>query len=133
MNQIFADTFYYLALINPDDPAHLPAKETAVRLHVPMLTTAWVLAEVANYFASARQRHYFLLLYERLRVDPDVRVVPPTEALFDEGVAFYTRYRDKDWSLTDCISFLVMKEHGILEALTGDHHFEQAGFRILLK
>jgi uncharacterized protein len=40
--------------------------------------------------------------------------------------------RDKEWSLTDCISFVVMKERGLTEALTADHHFEQAGFKALL-
>jgi len=62
-----------------------------------------------------------------------VVIVPPSEGLFGEGVAFYSRYQDKDWSLTDCISFLVMRKFGAREALTGDRHFEQAGFRALLK
>jgi predicted nucleic acid-binding protein len=53
--------------------------------------------------------------------------------LFDQGFELYARRLDKDWSLTDCISFVVMREHGLTHALTGDHHFEQAGFRILLK
>ena len=52
---------------------------------------------------------------------------------FDEGVRLYVARPDKDWSLTDCISFVVMRERGITEALTGDRHFEQAGFVALLK
>jgi len=59
--------------------------------------------------------------------------VPPAQDWFDRGVGLYSRRLDKDWSLTDCISFAVMDEFGLTESLTGDHHFEQAGFTILLK
>ena len=68
-----------------------------------------------------------------MRDDNHVTIVPPDDALFHRGVEFYAQRPDKDWSLTDCISFVVMEERGIREALTGDHHFEQAGFAALLK
>jgi predicted nucleic acid-binding protein len=60
-------------------------------------------------------------------------IVPPETKLFDQGIEFYQCRPDKAWSLTDCLSFVVMTDLGISEALTGDHHFEQAGFRALLK
>jgi hypothetical protein len=53
--------------------------------------------------------------------------------LFDARVALYGERMDKDWPLTDCISFVVMQREGITDALTGDRHFEQAGFVPLLK
>ena len=59
--------------------------------------------------------------------------MPASHSLFQEGVQLYNARPDKDWSLTDCISFVVMQEHGLTDALTGDHHFEQAGFTALLK
>jgi predicted nucleic acid-binding protein len=62
-----------------------------------------------------------------------VTIVPPSRQLFEQGIEFYGRRPDKAWSLTDCISFVVMDEQGIQDALTGDHHFEQAGYRALLK
>jgi predicted nucleic acid-binding protein len=68
-----------------------------------------------------------------LRANPDVSVIACTEQLFQEGLDLYERRPDKDWSLTDCISFVVMKKAGISDALTGDHHFEQAGFTAILK
>jgi hypothetical protein len=68
-----------------------------------------------------------------LRADPDVELIPPDPALFELGIDLYSRRPDKAWSLTDCISFVVMTQRQITDALTGDHHFEQAGFRALLR
>jgi hypothetical protein len=59
--------------------------------------------------------------------------VPPESNAFDAGVALFAQRPDKHWSLTDCISFIVMRREGLTDALTGDHHFEQAGFNALLK
>ena len=64
---------------------------------------------------------------------PGVKIVAPDQALLDRGLALYRARPDKDWSLTDCISFVVMEREKIAEALTADHHFEQAGFLALLK
>jgi predicted nucleic acid-binding protein len=60
-------------------------------------------------------------------------IVPPEPELFERAIEFYGRRADKAWSLTDCVSFVVMADLGITDALTGDHHFEQASFRALLK
>ena len=65
--------------------------------------------------------------------DPQVTIVSPSASLFDRGVELFAKRPDKCWSLTDCISFVVMEEQGIMHALTGDRHFEQAGFVALLK
>jgi len=97
-----------------------------------IVTTAWVLTEAADALAAAAQRGAFLALLKSLRADPTLTILPPTQDLFDRGLDLYARRLDKDWSLTDCISFFVMEERGIADALTGDHHFEQAGFRALL-
>lgn len=72
-------------------------------------------------------------LLKHLKSDPLIEIVPPTLALFDMGLALYADRPDKQWSLTDCISFVVMRQHGLSEALTGDHHFEQAGYRAMLR
>lgn len=71
-------------------------------------------------------------MYDFLRSNPLVKIVAADRSLFEEGVDSYLNRPDKDGSLTDCISFSVMQREGIREALTGDHHFEQAGFKILL-
>lgn len=72
-------------------------------------------------------------LLDALEGDPDVLVVPADASLFRRGVDLYRQRPDKDWSLTDCISFVVMEEQGLTDALTADHHFEQAGFRAILR
>lgn len=133
MSPIFADTFYYLAMVNREDGAHVRALALSRQVTAPTVTTAWVLTEVADALADPRQRRVFLVLLESLRDDPKVTIVPPTQDLLDRGVALYQRRPDKGWSLTDCISFVVMEQMHVIEALTGDRHFEQAGFRALLK
>ena len=98
----------------------------------PKMTTAWVVTEIADALAMPRQRGLFVDLLEQLSSDPSMTIVPATDELFNRGVNLYARRPDKAWSLTDCISFVVMREYGLTEALTGDRHFEQAGFRALL-
>ena len=132
MTTPFADTFYFLALLNRHDAAHARAVEAAQKYLGRFATTAWVLTEVADAMSAPMNRPTFLRLLERLRSDPEITIVPPTQDLFDRGVALYAERPDKDWSLTDCISFVVMREMDISEALTGDRHYEQAGFTALL-
>ncbi len=70
---------------------------------------------------------------DQLPLLPQLAVVPASHDLFDRGVDLFRRRHDKDWSMTDCISFALMEDEGMTQALTTDHHFEQAGFTILLK
>jgi len=65
--------------------------------------------------------------------DPNATVIPQTSIQFREALSFYRQHKDKAWSLTDCASFITMREAGLTEALTHDHHFEQAGFKALLR
>ncbi len=75
----------------------------------------------------------FLRLLEITENDANTYIVPASTELRKKGVALYASRADKNWSLTDCISFVVMEEYGLTDALTSDHHFAQAGFRVLLK
>ena len=132
MNAIFADTFFYVALVSRNDANHSKAVELSRQLIGPIVTTAWVLTEIGDALAAPRQRPVFRLLLDSLLADSRVSIVPPSKQLFDLGVDLYDSRPDKEWSLTDCISFTVMQQMKLREALTGDHHFEQAGFRALL-
>jgi uncharacterized protein len=133
MNRIFADAHYFFAILNPHDAAHAKATEFGRQHRGPLATTAWVLTEVADGLASTPRRQVFRRLIEDLETNKANLIVPANAETFEKGVDFYHTRPDKQWSLTDCISFVVMAEEGIVEALTGDHHFEQAGFRALLK
>jgi predicted nucleic acid-binding protein len=70
--------------------------------------------------------------FERIRHDPRIEVVPHSGELSAAAIRLFTARSDKDWSLTDCLSFIVMGQGDIREALTADNHFEQAGFRAVL-
>ncbi len=132
MTPLFADTYYFLALLHKGDAAHTQAVALAEKITGAVLTTAWVLTEVADALSAPPLRPSFLRLLDALRNDPACTIVAPTAALFDAGVSLFAERPDKDWTLTDCTSFVVMREHHITEALTGDRHFQQAGFTALL-
>jgi predicted nucleic acid-binding protein len=133
MGDVFADTYYFIALLTRQDEDHLKAVEATRQLNGRLVTSAWVLTELGNFLSPARNKAAFLTALDALQNDPDALIVPPDAALHQDGIDLYAERMDKDWSLTDCISFIVMRREGISDALTGDHHFEQAGFRALLK
>jgi len=98
----------------------------------PIVTTTWVLTEVADAFAASTARDRIAGFVAALEGDVNTKIVPATQALFHRGLKRYAARPDKDWTLTDCISFVVMEDEGITDALTGDQHFVQAGFKVLL-
>jgi uncharacterized protein len=128
MNLRFADTSFYIALLNERDEQHRHAVELATAFQGVVLTTEYVLVELGNWLAHSGNRQVFVRFLEVLARDTDTTIVPGDSQLFQKGVALYTNRQDKEWSLTDCTSFVVMADHEIDEALTADHHFEQAGF-----
>lgn len=131
MKAVFADTFFFLAALHPGDAAHGRAIRWSRENERVRVTTAWVLTEVADALARDN-REAFLSLHDLVRHSPLFRFIEATQGTFERGVALYGRRPDKAWSLTDCISFVVMGDEGLTEALTGDRHFEQAGFVALL-
>jgi len=133
MSACFADTFFFIALLFENDEAHARAQSVAAEVSGRLYTSAWVLTEVADALALPGRRERFLPFLRFLRASPLVTIVPLDQALFDRGAALYDQRRDKAWSLTDCISFVIMQDHDLHDALTGDNHFEQAGFHSLLK
>ncbi len=135
MSLVFADTYYFLALLNPRDEAHQAA--LSVGSFLPgkkLVTTQYVLLEVADAFARPVYRPRFIGLLETLRSDDaGTRIVEGSPDLFQAGVELYRERGDKAWPLTDCVSFVVMRQMEITEALTADPHFRQAGFICLLE
>lgn len=133
MRTVFADTFYFLAQLNPQDEAHQKATEFTAAFAGRFVTTDWILVELADALAHPSNRARFVNFYQQLPAMPDMTIVPADRAFLQQGFDLYRQRPDKEWSLTDCISFIVMQREGISEALTGDRHFEQAGFIALLK
>lgn len=133
MSAVFADTSFYVALLNPNDRFHQASRVQTQAITGPFITTEWVLLELANYLSKAHNRRLFVALLDDLKSDGRVMIVPSSPEVFEQGVTSYRNRPDKDWSLTDCISFVVMEQNRVRDALTVDHHFEQAGSRVLLK
>ena len=133
MTPVFADTVFFLALLNEKDEYHEKARTLLNALRRPIVTTAWVFTELADGLADTPGRILFQPFVTRFAADDRAEVVRADQELLERGIELYHARPDKEWSLTDCVSFLVMHQKGITEALTADHHFEQAGFKILLK
>ena len=132
MSTVFADSSFHIAAVNPHDALHEAARTFLERFSGRLVTTECVLLEVGNWLSRSRDRAIFVDLVTRLRADSDVTIVDESHALFEEGFRLYSDRPDKNWSLTDCISFVVMRRMRIADALTADRHFEQAGFNVLL-
>jgi len=133
MSRVFADTFYFLAVLSRNDPAHDDALAFYGDPSLHLVTTDWILTEVADGTADPSMRHGFRRLFELLENDDHVKIIPASRELFRRGLELYFNRPDKEWSLTDCISFTVMNDEGLTDALTGDRHFKQAGFSMLLQ
>lgn len=133
--RVFADTFYWIALLYRRDPWHLPVTAFSQTLVDTdrVVTTDAVLTEMLAAFsaAGARLRDEAVFLVDGLLHDPQVRVVESTRALFLAGLSLYRARPDKAYSLTDCMSMEVMRREGLTDVLTNDRHFTQEGFQIL--
>lgn len=133
MISAFIDTAYLIALVLTDDAYH----EKAVELHRQqigqLITTEYVLFEYADGMCSARHRRLVEPTLGALQRDRRIEIVPASSRLLDAAMRLFISRPDKEWSLTDCSSFIVMEEHGLVHALTADHHFEQSGFKAMLR
>ena len=96
------------------------------------MTSEAILWEWLNAFADTSTRGIAAEGYRRVHADSGIEVVAHTPEFTAAAIVLYGNRTDKDWSMTDCFSFVIMQQHGIAEALTTDHHFEQAGLRALM-
>ena len=136
MKRVFADTFYWIALINKSDSWYQRVKSYSVNLeNIEIITTEEVLTETINFFASfpAPMRAAVSQLVVQIIADYNIQVIPQTHESFIEGLELFQQRFDKGYSLTDCISMITMKKLDIMEILTHDKHFTQEGFLILFK
>lgn len=130
--QVFVDTAYVLALINERDQYHDRAQELADFFEgQELVITDAVLLEIGNALSRGYKKQAINIINYFIESD-EVEVVRHTSQVFDKAFAMYKKYDDKEWSLVDCISFVVMREKGIKQALTFDNHFQQAGFKTIV-
>ena len=129
---IFVDTSYFLALLNSQDESHEQATILADEIDGKLITTEAILTEIGNALVKPQWRELAVDTLNDLRDDDDVEILSISPELFSRAFKLYSSRMDKEWGLTDCISFVVMKDRKLTEALTTDHHFEQAGFKALL-
>lgn len=132
MKSILLDTSYFIALANPRDEYHLRALVFSRSNLTPLLTTSAIILELGAKFSRADRRRVFLDILRILHEDR-VEIVRVDEELERRGIVRFSERPDKNWSLADCISFIVMEDRGITEAATTDEHFEQAKFIALLR
>ena len=124
---VFVDAWFYIALMHAGDEHHDRVAAWFRTYRGRFVTTRPVLTEFANSLSAPRFRSKVAAMLWRLENDPRVRIIGSSDALYARGLALYSQRPDKEWSLTDCMSFVAMQDEGIEEALTNDHHFTQAG------
>lgn len=133
---LFLDSAYVIALAQMSDQHHAKAVQLAASLlqgKTPLVTTRPVMLEIGAALARSKARLGAMSLIASLESSAFVEIIPLTEELSAQGWALFCERRDKEWSWTDCISFVVMHERGLRQSLTSDQHFEQAGFTALLR
>lgn len=132
MADAFVDTSFVVALVNRNDQHHNRAAElSAVFEDRPLVTTDAVLLEVGNALAK-RFKAQAVGIIGHFLTSGEVRVVHLDAALFGKAYSLDESYADKEWGMVDCVSFVVMREAGVTDALTSDKHFGQAGFNVLM-
>jgi predicted nucleic acid-binding protein len=132
----FLDSAYPIALASIADQHHINAAKIAAFLKAKpprLITTRAVLLEIGSALAKPQWRAIGIELLKHFETDPRLEIVPLENPLYHRGFELFQSRTDKSWSLTDCISFVVMRERGLSEALTSDLHFEQAGFTALMR
>jgi uncharacterized protein len=133
--RLLLDTSFVLALENRDDLFHERAKSFARDLAAEncVFLLHWgILLEIGDGYARVERREKGCRLLDKFRNEDGFQIIPLTDALLQDAIALYCDRRDKNWGLTDCASFALMRQEDISEALTADVHFRQAGFHALL-
>ena len=137
MRKVFADTGYWIALLNPNDELHIKAKSVTASLlpNVRIVTSEMVFTELLNGFSKQGSilKKAAVSLINKSFSSPNIDIIPQTSELFINSLELYNQRLDQGWSHTDCASFKIMETESILEALAYDKHFEQAGFIALLR
>ena len=132
--EIFLDSAFAIALAVETDSFHEKAVQISNDLDGSILvTTRAILLEIGNALSKRSFRKASAALLASIEMDENVVIIPLSEELYEKGLNLFVKRLDKEWGLIDCISFVVMQERGMTEALTTDTHFQQAGFQALMR
>jgi len=133
-NIYFLDTSYILALEIKNEDAHQKVLQNwaiLIKSKPFLITTTYIFDEVVTFFYSRNLNYKAVEVGNRLLESPDIELIEIDQPLFNQGWKFFQNHKDKSYSFTDCLSFIVMQQREIVAALTLDNHFFQAGFQIL--
>ena len=134
--KVFMDTAFLIAVIDTSDKYHdiaVTCYKNLIKHKWSVITTEAVLIEIGNGLSRLKWRQAAHKWVTSIQESKTIfAVVPTTMELFNKAINLYGARLDKEWGLTDCISFIVMKDHSLTRALTVDHHFEQAGHKIFM-
>ena len=133
--KVFIDTSFFVALLNSNDSDHPQAVALQIQLtteKIYKITSEYILLELGDGLSRLRFRHLASQLISFVYQDSSFEVIPSSTQLFRQSLSLFNERPDKEWSLTDCSSFAIMRQLNLDVALTADHHFQQAGFRALL-
>ncbi|MGB9181400.1 MAG: PIN domain-containing protein [Pyrinomonadaceae bacterium] len=135
-DRVFLDAVYAIAVTVTNDQYHERAVALAWQMKAEgtrLITTRAVVLEIGNALSKMRYRQAAVGLLDALEQDALVEIVPTSEEVCQRAFRLYKNRSDKEWGLTDCISFIIMQDQNLTEALTADEHFQQAGFEALLR
>lgn len=133
---VFVDSFAWIASINKSDNYHettLKTIETLLKRGIKLITSNYVIIETINALSKTEFRKAVIEFVNKLEKSPSVQIIKITDEMYNNAWSFYQQRMDKDWGITDCTSFEVMKMFNIKKAFTNDKHFKQAGYSLLVK
>ena len=131
----FIDSAGFFASLDATENNHQRARffmsELEQKRH-SAFTTDHVVSETYTLLKARSRGHLVRNFYEGLKNSRSVKIVWTDKHRFEAATAMLLRQTDKNYSFVDCLSFVVMKENKLTDALTTDEHFNQAGFKPLL-
>lgn len=133
---VFVDSFAWIAAINRTDNYHavvLKTLENLIKHKIKLITTSFVIVETINALSKVEFRKSVIEFVDKLQKSPSIEIVKITDEIHSSSWELYKQRKDKNWGITDCTSFEVMRILGIKKAFTNDKHFEQAGYSLVLK
>jgi predicted nucleic acid-binding protein len=136
MSGVLLDTASLIAVVDAADQWHARAEkiwQELIASRTPLLTTSLILIEMADGLSRLKNRQAAKELRDRLAASARIEIVQTTPDHEARAWNLFGQRNDKEWGMTDCVSIIVAQDRGIREVFSADQHFEQAGFRLLLK